>query len=100
MVLGAGKGTASQFQGHTTTTMKMLVRSGAETLQVVEHWFPQGVYCIGFKKEKISELSNFNILTINIQCSYANDNLILPVETSRSRILCGLEISWVLLPKL
>lgn len=45
-------------------------------------------------------LSNFNILTINIQCSYANDNLILPVETSRSRILCGLEISWVLLPKL
>lgn len=62
MVLGAGKGTASQFQGHTTTTMKMLVRSGAETLQVVEHWFPQGVYCIGFKKEKISELSNFNIL--------------------------------------
>lgn len=45
-----------------TTAMKMLVRSGAETLQVVECWFPQGVDCIGFKKEKISELSNSNIL--------------------------------------
>ena len=61
MVLGARKrtkGMASQFQGY----MKMLVRSGAETLQVVECWFPQGVDCIGFKKEKISELSNSNIL--------------------------------------
>ena len=42
--------------------MKMLVRSGAETIQVIGHWFPQGVDCIGFKKEKISELSNSNIL--------------------------------------
>lgn len=65
MVLGARKrtkGMASQFQGYTTTTVKMLVRSGAETLQVVECWFPQGVDCIGFKKEKISEVSNSNIL--------------------------------------
>ena len=31
-------------------------------MQVVESWFPQSVNCVGFKKEKISELSNSNIL--------------------------------------
>ena len=31
-------------------------------MQVVESWFPQNVDCVGFKKEKISELSNSNIL--------------------------------------
>ena len=31
-------------------------------MQVVESWFPQSVDCVGFKKEKISELSNSNIL--------------------------------------
>ena len=45
----------------TTTTMKMLVRPGAETLQVIGRCFHR-VQSFGFHKEKIFELSNSNIL--------------------------------------
>lgn len=40
--LEENKGWLVSFKA-TTTTMKMLVRSGAETIQVIGHWFPQGV---------------------------------------------------------